>query len=844
MIGRKFKALLLGFPLWAIIGCALLDDSAPKKPAATGLIATPPSYYSTAKARYLGGKYKENLDRIVERIVRNPKTSTLQFANNISSVGGIGFFTHSAAKTPDERYLEVVLATPETFETKGELSDKVHRLFSQYGGEILGILSGDSDIYQDKELSGYGVNLAWRNILAETAGNRVTLARAIIYLPKDRVRSFLRQELNQNDLLGNAVIFSVEEDGPLRLVSYQPRETRPDFRPAIREDNLASVPAAPKATPTQSSPALAKEPNQKIERKIEVSKKEPSTAAKEIPSSTIVTPSTPEAKVELKRPAAPQKNDTGAAKPNGRNSDVQEKLKASQRDSAEQVARGKGTETSGSSAPVNESRPETNAVAPKPSPPRVQEVTPSAAVAKAELQKTNPVSPTLVPAPKAESKARKKTEETREEPSEPPAPKRVVEVKKIEEEVKRAIEIANSVPTVTTMKTVTEERKPETVSNEKLADAAVAKLPVEKSSVDQQKEVKKSNESQVVVAKAEPPGPLTAPSREIVTPRLAEKTPEAKSREPIKTEALAMKSIEAPRPAEPGVAIPEVPPARAEARPLDMKAPTPVAKAVPKEEVANVKPRAPAPAETPKVVVENKTLDAKAPEKVPAMGPVAKPPVQTPVAEKVLPAPATAMAKADTPALASAPRIESQAERAKLPEVNLSTAAAAPVPAAKLTPEVPRPRATAKPDTGPSVAKIERPIEDKLSAPVAAAPPLEIAVEKPAQQVALLRKPAEVVPEKPSLARPVPRALEGFIIQLGFNNKEKAQRWAETMERRGYAVSVTEAGAEGALRVRLGNFALRDEAERQLRTFKQEGLSGIIINLPQGFRPEARSSIP
>jgi DedD protein len=176
--------------------------------------------------------------------------------------------------------------------------------------------------------------------------------------------------------------------------------------------------------------------------------------------------------------------------------------------------------------------------------------------------------------------------------------------------------------------------------------------------------------------------------------------------------------------------------------------------------------------------------------------------------------------------------------------VNLSTAAAAPVPAAKLTPEVPRPRATAKPDTGPSVAKIERPIEDKLSAPVAAAPPLEIAVEKPAQQVALLRKPAEVVPEKPSLARPVPRALEGFIIQLGFNNKEKAQRWAETMERRGYAVSVTEAGAEGALRVRLGNFALRDEAERQLRTFKQEGLSGIIINLPQGFRPEARSSIP
>ena len=62
--------------------------------------------------------------------------------------------------------------------------------------------------------------------------------------------------------------------------------------------------------------------------------------------------------------------------------------------------------------------------------------------------------------------------------------------------------------------------------------------------------------------------------------------------------------------------------------------------------------------------------------------------------------------------------------------------------------------------------------------------------------------------------------------------------------RRGYAVSVTEAGVEGSLRVRLGNFSMRDDAERQLRNFKQQGMSGIIINLPQAFRPEARSSVP
>jgi cell division septation protein DedD len=120
------------------------------------------------------------------------------------------------------------------------------------------------------------------------------------------------------------------------------------------------------------------------------------------------------------------------------------------------------------------------------------------------------------------------------------------------------------------------------------------------------------------------------------------------------------------------------------------------------------------------------------------------------------------------------------------------------------------------------------------------------AIEKPAgEQLALVRKnPIEMVPENKALIQPPPKALEGFIIQLAFQDKDKAQHWAENMQRRGYAVSITEAGVDGALRVRLGNFALRDDAERQLRSFKQDGINGIIINLPQAFRPEARSSMP
>jgi DedD protein len=169
------------------------------------------------------------------------------------------------------------------------------------------------------------------------------------------------------------------------------------------------------------------------------------------------------------------------------------------------------------------------------------------------------------------------------------------------------------------------------------------------------------------------------------------------------------------------------------------------------------------------------------------------------------------------------------------PAEELAIAKPAPAP---VVPAPPQPkRSSAKTETPPASAPAG------TIAPAAENKP----AEKPAgEQLALARQtPIEMVPENKALSRvPTHKALEGFIIQLAFQDKEKARNWAENMERRGYAVSITEAGTGGALRVRLGNFAVRDDAERQLRTFKQEGISGIIINLPQAFRPEARSSLP
>jgi len=231
-----------------LAGCATLEEN-PKKNQQLGLITTPPTYYTTQRARYLGERYKSNLDRLVERIVRNPKTANLQFANNIASVGGIGFFTHSAAGSIDERFLEVVMGVPDTFDAQLEHSAKVSRVFSLYGTELLSILVSDADIYQEKEVNGYGLNLSWRNFISDAAGPKISLERAVLYFSKARVRTFLRGDLTQSAFLGEVVMFAVVDDGPMKLVSYRPRELKPDWRAPIQEEILGAggVPAQPGA---------------------------------------------------------------------------------------------------------------------------------------------------------------------------------------------------------------------------------------------------------------------------------------------------------------------------------------------------------------------------------------------------------------------------------------------------------------------------------------------------------------------------------------------------------------------------------------------------------------------
>jgi len=789
---------------WLFVGCTMLDSGGAKKPAPSGLISTPVSYYSTPKAKYLATKYKENLDRIIEQIVRNPKTAPLQFANNIASVGGIGFFTHSATKTADERYLEVVLATPETFETKGDYSEKVQRLFSSYGFDLLRILNGDGQLYQDGELTGYGLNLAWRNVVADPGGNRVILARAIIYLPKDKVRNYLRGETKQTELLADAVIFGEEEDRPLTLVSYRPQDTQPDVRPAIREDNLT---AAAESRPSQAAPADSKQLPGPTKQQIETAQSDSSGVVEPIAIiGANLTKQEPEVALSaeaLKKdesissePASPDGEDKSATGKSSVATGPKDRLQPSPPVTV------MTTEAKASTPKVPEKKIETKQAT---SNSRVK--APDRAVEKQAAATATQSSVLPEPAVKA------RVEEPQEKP-EAVESSVVAKPTKVSSLEKAKIPVAE-IPTarVETSKIIGELKE--------TPAGPVTVIPTKNASVPRTKE-RETTSISGTVTKNEPPRETSVRETEDVTKPAPEIVPTNKN------EAVTSKSAVSKRAAEKIVRTPEAA----------------------KAQIETPQPRAESTI-APATAVD-KGLDATGRE---FMSNTAR----NSSSEKVA---------ANTPDKTAIPSdtAKSMIEKSEVPEkrtVPSPSVQSKPETAAKGKPrEDPialSPRPDAAQNTIPkAVVREEKQVDRAVEIETRTAKPSEVSPSsrsKPAtpapepsqeqqspEQLALLRKPAEGIVETKPAVRAV-KPLEGFVIQIAFNDRGKAQHWAENMERRGYAISITEIGTEGALRVRLGNFVVRDDAERQLRTFKQEGMNGIIINLPQGFQP-ARSSVP
>ena len=574
-------------------GCTLQRKDASKL-ATAGLIATPVSNYSTQKARYLGERYREHLNRLVERLVANPKTTHLQFANNVASAGGIGFFTHSAVKVHDERFLEVVLGTAETFEGKGDYSTKLARLFSLYGRELLTILASDLDKYNDRELSGYGLNFTWR-----TLGPAIGSERVIVYFPKERVNAFLKQELNENLLLAGGVIFAMEQEGLATLVSFRAPEPAPDVRAPIQEQVL-----------------LPDVPNAKLGQR----------------------PLTRNAEVN---------NDQNGERPKNQalvGSEGQKERKGIQADGSSKL------NTSTPSIPL------------------------SAGIAPEQKVGSGDIAEGVVSEVKSKLPANSNQAHT---PSDG-----------LDKTTQSSRDVAGPVEEVI------------------VADVAQAALLTENRAVNRFNSV-----------------PLFEPSQKEDVRSSLEGTASNLPRSSVQSSASKDSRL-----------------------------------AVLKDKV--------------------------------------------PIA----------------------------------PPAEISPAVSNPL---KLQNNFENPNEVKTPKESPKNADIE----SSKRAPIIVPKTEETTVQVPGQELALVRNgETKQLPESKSLVEPLPRALEGYIIQVAFKDASEAQRWGAIFQQRGYAVSTTKSETADSLRVRIGNFNVRDDAERELKSIRKDGLAGIILNLPQAYRPDVQSS--
>jgi len=159
------------------------------------------------------------------------------------------------------------------------------------------------------------------------------------------------------------------------------------------------------------------------------------------------------------------------------------------------------------------------------------------------------------------------------------------------------------------------------------------------------------------------------------------------------------------------------------------------------------------------------------------------------------------------------------------------------------------PASTPAPAPTVATAPVEQPVVEKpvVEKPVAEKPPVRVA-EKPAEKP--VEKPAEKPADKPKAhANDGARAqalLEGkeptqaaaaaarFIVQVGAYGENKAAQDVRTkVEKLGlktYAQAVDTADGR-RIRVRLGPFSSRDEAEKAAAKIKSAGLPGAILTL-------------
>jgi hypothetical protein len=176
----------------------------------------------------LGEIHSHDLERLTDKLVQS-QIGQLQFANAVVSLS-MGFFTHAGSQPPDQRYLEVMVGLPDILDDHPDANTHINQLFSQYGRELLTVLSSERAIVDDAKIAGYGLNFSWRSMAVTPSGPRMTLNETVLYLGKEQAEKFLHGQLDQDGVLRDSTLFLRKGEQPAKHVAYVPPSPQPQVQ--------------------------------------------------------------------------------------------------------------------------------------------------------------------------------------------------------------------------------------------------------------------------------------------------------------------------------------------------------------------------------------------------------------------------------------------------------------------------------------------------------------------------------------------------------------------------------------------------------------------------------------
>lgn len=198
------------------VGCATIQ------PAKTlNQIILNDNYYTSDRGRYLVGKYRANLEKIVSEIRGHYLHTQLEFVNPTEGRNAQGIYFGYQKNDPEKKtYLTIHMYSTTQYNTlQTDYSQRAASVFLQFGRTLFDIAYGNKDLMLDNHVYGVCVTLQWiaKDFLREKYFGGKTEGISV-WTTKSVCSDFIENKITNQEFLRESKVFGSQGNVFLGLV--------------------------------------------------------------------------------------------------------------------------------------------------------------------------------------------------------------------------------------------------------------------------------------------------------------------------------------------------------------------------------------------------------------------------------------------------------------------------------------------------------------------------------------------------------------------------------------------------------------------------------------------------